>query len=442
MTAMVAQAQDALVTALLAQRQVLDEAPWVRHLREAAAQCAASLSLPSPREEAWRFTDLTPLREARLSAAERTPGSVGLPEIAPFLLPEAQGRRAVFVDGVFSPALSDLGQLGEGLVLRSLASEQPEHLAAHLTRHAPFRHEVFPALNAACWLDGAVVEVSRRHQDVAPLHLLFVSSGRQGAVALNPRCLLVMEPHSRLDLVEDYVSLGEANVLTNAVSELVVGPGAELRHTKLQRQADATFWLATTAATIARDGRYRLVAVALGSRLARHDLLVEQAGEGGEVSLDGLALVRGRGVADTHSVMDHAFARGTSVQRHKCVVADEGRAVFNGRIVVRPAAQQTASSQASRNLLLSERARVDTKPQLEIFADDVKCSHGATVGALDEDEVFYLRSRGLSEARARDLLVYAFAAEIVEAIPVASLRETLREALEQRLHREGQEVQP
>jgi Fe-S cluster assembly protein SufD len=207
----------------------------------------------------------------------------------------------------------------------------------------------------------------------------------------------------------------------------VVGENARAQHTKLQQESHAAFHIAHCAVTLARGADYISDTVTLGARLSRHNLHVLQAAEGTHCALDGLALISGRQLADTHTYMDHAKPHGTSRQLHKCIVGDAAHAVFNGKVLVREGAQLTDSAQSSRNLLLSGKAHVDTKPQLEIFADDVKCAHGATVGQLDAEEVFYLRSRGLDEAEAKSLLTYAFAAEIIDKIPVASLARRLKQ---------------
>jgi Fe-S cluster assembly protein SufD len=246
----------------------------------------------------------------------------------------------------------------------------------------------------------------------------------------------VAEQGAEVTVVEDYVGLQDGAACVNAVTEIAVGPNAHVRHVRRQQESAASFHIATCAVRLERDASYRSVAVAAGARISRLNLNVLQAGVGTSCQLDGLALIRDRQLADTHSFVDHAHPHGTSRQLHKCVVGGHAHAVFNGRIMVRPGAQRTDSAQASRNLLLSRRAHVDTKPQLEIFADDVKCAHGATVGQLDAEELFYLRSRGLSEPVARGLLTYGFAAEIVDRIPVPSVAEALRRTVLQITHDE------
>jgi Fe-S cluster assembly protein SufD len=230
-------------------------------------------------------------------------------------------------------------------------------------------------------------------------------------------------------LIEDYASLGENAYFNDVVTEIAAGEGSRVRHVRVQREAGAAFHIGHCAVVLAKDAHYASHAVALGARLSRLNLDVLQLGEGVEVELDGLALISGRQLADTHSLMDHARPHGRCRQLHKCIVGGAAHGVFNGKILVRPGSQLTDSSQQSRNLLLSDKAHVDTKPQLEIFADDVKCAHGAAVGQLDPEQLFYLRSRGLPETPARNLLTYAFAAEVLDRIPVPSLVEILEETV-------------
>jgi len=236
-------------------------------------------------------------------------------------------------------------------------------------------------------------------------------------------------------VIEDHVALHDGSYFSNPVAEIAVDAAATVEHVRIQRDSDAAFHIASCAVSLARASRYRSVSVALGARLSRLDLEVRQTDNGAECTLDGLALIGGSRLADSHTCIDHGKPHGTSRQLHKCIVDGAAHAVFNGRVIVRPGAQKTDSAQSSRNLLLTTRAVVDALPQLEIFADDVKCTHGATVGQLDSEELFYLRSRGLSEEAARDLLTYAFGAEVIERIPVPSLRGRLQRAVLERTSR-------
>jgi len=410
---------------------------WLGELRRAALERAHSLTLPTTREEDWRFTDLSSLYQLAFRPA--APGPALAPAaIGARLAPEA-GARLVFVDGRYAPALSRPVAEGGTLVLDlgAAVASQPAPVRERLGRIADDARDAFAAINAAHLADGAVVLARGGSAPAAPIQLLFLAT--QPEVAVHPRVLVVAEPGAALELLECYESLADGVYCTNAVTEIAVAAGASVRHVRVQRESETAYHLATCAVRLERDASYAAVSVALGARLSRFNLNVAQAGPGASVELDGLALIGGRQLADTHSFIDHAAPHGASRQLHKCVAAGQAHTVFNGRILVRPGAQLTNSAQQSRNLLLSRRAHVDTKPQLEIFADDVKCAHGATVGQLEAEELFYLRSRGLAEQAARRLLTYGFAAEVVERIRIASIAGSLRDAvLAQTAPEEGQ----
>jgi Fe-S cluster assembly protein SufD len=398
-------------------------AGWLKSLRAQAVERANALTVPTTRDEDWRFTDLSPLYRAPYRPPAQ-PGEVSAADIGRFEIPEAT-TRLTFVDGQFSAALSRIVPV-DGVLVANL----PDALAAHgrlvesrLGTLAGTGQDVFAAVNTAFLHDGALIHVGRDRNSIAPIHLLFIATRNDGAVY--PRVLVIAEAGAQCTLIEDFVGLADGGYFTDAVTEIAVGENAHVAHVKLQREAQTAFHIARTSVQVARDGRYSNWSVALGARISRHNLHVMQAGEGAEFAIDGLALIGGRQLADTNSLIDHAHAHGRSRQLHKTVVGGGAHAVFNGKIFVRRDAQQTDSGQQSRNLLLSDKAHVDTKPQLEIFADDVKCAHGATVGQIEADELFYLKSRGLSDATARNLLTYAFAAEIIERIPVRSLVERL-----------------
>jgi Fe-S cluster assembly protein SufD len=401
---------------------------WLNERRAQALERANALSVPSVRDEEWRFTDISPLTRIAFKPAA-APRDLAMADVSPFIAPEASSR-LVFVDGCFVPALSANVGLPFGILVAPLAAALGTHASViepHLARHVEFGQDLFAALNTAHLRDGAFVWIAKNQKCPTPVQLLHVST--QPEAVSYPRCLVVAESGSECTLIEDFASLGDARHFTNAVTEVALGEGARLQHVRVQREAGSAFHIAACSAAVARDARYASHSVTLGARISRLNLDVVQQGEGAAVHMDGLALISGRQLADTHTFMDHARPNGTCAQAHKCIVGGAAHAVFNGKIMVRPGAQLTNSSQQSRNLLLSPRARVDTKPQLEIFADDVKCAHGATVGQLDEEQVFYLTSRGLSPQRARNLLIYAFAAEMIDRIPVPSLVEQLEAAV-------------
>ena len=419
--------------------------------RALALERALSLSVPTTRDEDWRFTDLSPLYRLKLKP-HAADGKVDPAVLKTLCFPEA-AVRLVFVDGRFVSAASN-GVTGDGAACESAASEgvkvaNLQHVLAdetwqgerasledHLTSIADFENDVFAAANSAYLQDAAVVHVAAGcGMDAPPIQILNVATGHE--MAASPRLLIVAEQGARCTVIEDYVAVGGMAYLTNSVCEIFVAPNAEVNHIKLQRKAETAFHIANTSVRMEADSRYRNWSVVTGGKISRHNLNVYQRGVGIDCEINGLALISGRQLADTHSNIDHALPHGNSRQVHKTIAGGSAHAVFNGKIMVREGAQQTNSSQQSRNMLLSPRASVDTKPQLEIFADDVKCAHGATVGQVDAEEIFYLKSRGLSETDARNLLIYAFAAEVVSRIPVASLVAVLEsQILEQTRNKE------
>jgi Fe-S cluster assembly protein SufD len=410
---------------------------WFNQLRANAVDRAGTLKVPTTRDEEWRFTDISPL--AKLSFQPlRGVSTVKTADVERFYLDEA-AVRLVFVDGAYMPQFSTSPNRAKelGLVVTDLSTAIATHGVAiepHLGRHAGFEHNLFTALNTAFLHDGALVVVPRETAAREPVHVLFIATRPEAAS--HPRCLLIAESGSSVTLVEDYVTLHEGAYVTNAVAEIALGDNAEVNHIRVQRDSINAFHIANCAVSLAHASRYRSVSVALGARISRYDLNVLLAAEGAECAIDGLALITERQLADTHSCIDHAVPDCTSRQLHKCIVDGAAHAVFNGKIIVRPGAQRTDSTQSSRNLLLSGKTRVDTKPQLEIFADDVKCAHGATVGQLASEELFYLKSRGLSEVMARNLLTYAFGAEIIDRISIASLKHRLERTVLERTQRD------
>jgi Fe-S cluster assembly protein SufD len=424
------------VAALLAGSAALPKSPaaWLDARRAAALERANALSVPTTRDEEWRFTDLTPLTKLQLRPAA-APSALGAGEIADHVLPESAAR-LVFVDGLLVPRLGAAGRLPAGVTVLPLAEAARTHAALVEPRLAKLAggvlagNDLFVSLNTAFLNQGVFIHFARGAALKSPLHLLFVAAGEN--VAVHPRVLVVAESGAEGCVIEDYVASGETAGLTNAVTEIAVAANASLRHIKLQRESPKAFHIGSCAVTLDKDARFVSQAVTLGARLSRNNLAILQQGEGIEAAIDGLALIGGRQLADTHTLMDHARPHGRCEQLHKTIVGGGAHAVFNGKVFVREGAQLTDSSQQSRNLLLSDKARVDTKPQLEIFADDVKCAHGAAVGQLDAEQLFYLKSRGLTERAARNLLTYAFGAEIIDRIPVPTLVAKLEQLVMQR----------
>lgn len=400
---------------------------WLNQLRAQAIDCVSTQKLPTRRDEEWRFTDISPL--ARLPYQSSKPQhDLQLHDIEHLFLAEAKNR-LVFVDGHYSPPLSTITD-GKAFVIGNLPeflSAEESILQSHLGQYAQFDDNVFTALNTAFLRDGALIHVPKNALIAEPIHVLFIAT--QDEVTSYPRCLLIGESGSQVTIIEDYVALPQSTYITNSVTEISLATNAQAKHIRIQRESTQAFHLANCAVSLAHASNYQSVSISLGSQISRYNLDVRLTDEAAECAIDGLTLIGDRQLADTHTCIDHLKPNGTSHQQHKCIVDDAAHAVFNGKIIVRPHAQRTNSSQSSRNLLLSKAAQIDTKPQLEIFADDVKCAHGATVGQLDPEEIFYLESRGLSETAARNLLTYAFGVEIIGRIPISSLRQQLEQTV-------------
>jgi Fe-S cluster assembly protein SufD len=403
---------------------------WLDKIREEAQAAARTLNFPSPRHDDWRFTDLSPLYLHGFHPVDSF-ARLTLADIGQYLVPGA--IRLVFVDGSYAAELSDLKHAGAGVTVRSLVeylggeqfgqrpgSSSPE---PDFGRYAPYKEDAFVALNTNFFEDGSWVHVTA--EVAAPIQLLHVASRREVPSAIYPRCMVVLEATSRATIIEDYAGLDGATYLTNAVTEVVVKDAAQLQHIRVQREQKNAFHIGHCSVVAGRNSVYASTSLAFGARVSRHSLHIVQQGEGAEMRLNGLALIAGRQIADTHTRIDHAAPHGRSHQLHKCIADGSAHAVFSGKIIVHTGAVGTDSVQSSRNLLLSDKAHIDTQPQLEIFNDDVSCKHGATIGQIDADALFFLKSRGLTEERARNLLTHAFAAEIIDKIPVPELADML-----------------
>jgi Fe-S cluster assembly protein SufD len=418
---------DAYLETLLKQCQGQEMNGWWRELRQLAASWVEQSKIPSKKDEDWRFTDLSELLQFNFQLA---PKATVTPDLLVGLgLPECDRARIVFVNGVYTPELSDVSGLPAGVWVGNLsqlpASYQPK-VGQYLAQHEGAQ-EVFTALNTSGLTDVAIIWVNQHVGNVeTPIHLLFLTEPSEFPVFSQPRTLVIAETGSSLQLIEQYgIESQEINphlCFTNAVTEIWLQENARVNHTRLQRESKIGFHIAKSAIAQFRDSSYTCNEIGLGAKLYRHDLQIWQKGEQTETKLNGLIAIGGEQLADTHSLISLTKPYGSVAQLHKCIVSEVARAVFNGKIVVPKAAQFTNATQLNRNLLLSPKARVNTKPELQITADNVKCSHGATVSQLEADEIFYLQSRGLREADARNLLIDAFAAEIIERIPVASMK--------------------
>lgn len=429
---------------LIAERQERDPV-WLRQLREDAWQRFYANGFPTTHDEDWRFTNLAALAKTPFQRAVNGSVAVTPEEIENFRVSGA-GCRLVFVNGHFAPQLSDVCDLPttleicplEQAIAKAMEGSTPEGCAPdgieqHLGRYADLRRDVFTALNTALWDDGAYLRIHRGAVIEQPIHLLYVSAGAGAAIMTHPRTLVVAEPNSHAAVIEDYVSIGDEAAFSNAVTELVAGQDSVISHFLIERENLAAFNVSTLRLELARGTNVSSHSILLGGGLVRNNVHPVLNGEGAECLINGLFVGAGRQHLDNYMLVEHAQPQCSSRQFYNGILDDRARGVFHGRIVVHKDAQKTDAKQTNRNLLLSDDARIDTKPQLEIYADDVKCTHGATIGQIEEEQLFYLRSRGIEETSARNLLLYAFAAECLDRMPEAPAREFVAELIRVRL---------
>ena len=406
------------------------EPAWLSEVRRAGFERFRELGFPAPRDEAWKYTNVAPILKVPFApAAEEGPRRTASP-----LLPKGGGE-LVFVNGRYAAGLSSIAAAGVGIEVASLRetlANRPETVEPHLARLAR-EGNTFADVNSALLEDGAFVRIPAGVVVPEPIHLLFLSEPDFGPTVSHPRNLVVAERGSQAVVVESWIGTAGALYFTNAVTEVFVGDGAVLDFYKLERESLDAFHVATMEVLQGRDSTFHSHSITLGGALVRNDLNVRLDAPGASCTLNGLFLGSGTQHLDNHTKIDHAQPHGTSRELYKGIMSGRSRGVFNGRIIVRPDAQKTDAMQTNKNLLLSKEALVNSEPALEIFADDVKCRHGSTIGQLDETAMFYLRSRGIGEAEARNLLVYAFASDVASRIRIAPLRALVEEHLGLRL---------
>ncbi|MGK7919970.1 MAG: Fe-S cluster assembly protein SufD [Trichodesmium sp.] len=412
-------------------------AAWLQQVRDRAATWVRELAFPTKQDEEWRFLNLSGMMKLGFQAP--APVNLDALNITPFILPEAKDSRLVFVNGVFAPNLSSVTDIEDRVFVGNigqLPTEYQERVGNYLAQQ-PGSQEVFTSLNTAGLTDAAIVWLPKNQVVEKPIHLLFIATQTEIPILTQRRCLVVAESNSSAKIVEHCVTAelicpeapSSHPYLTNTVTEIWVEENAEINHTRVQRDAGAAFHIGKTAIAQAKNSRYTCNAIHLGGRLSRHNLEVTQMGEGTETNLYGLAFIGNEQEADTHSSIILNHPHGITDQVYKSIVDDKAHSIFNGKVYVSQTAQLTNAAQLNRNLLISSAGRVDTKPQLEIIADNVQCTHGATVSQLDDDEVFYLQSRGLTQDASRNLLIDAFAAEIINKLPVDSLQHILKQCV-------------
>ena len=402
---------------------------WLQNIREQSASWVSKLTLPTTKDEEWRFTDISSLLDLDIVIPESFAGEGEQPLGDITTIPEAEDTRLVFVNGSYAEKLSNTAGLPEGIYVGSLTN-LPEAFCKYFR---PFlgtqsgKEEVFTSLNTASIADVAIIWAAPNTVVEKPIHLLFLSVAGESVTISQPRSWIVAEKNSQLTIIEEYN--GSSSYLTNAVTEIWLGDNAQINHTRLQEEYLTAYHIGKTAVNQKKDSRYTLTEINLGGKLSRHTPEIHQDGEQTETYLNGLTIAKDEQTADTHSVINLNHPHGTTDQLHKSIVSDRAHTIFNGKVFVPKPAQLTNASQLNRNLLLSPKARVNTKPELQITADNVKCSHGATVSQLEADEIFYLRSRGLTEEDARQLLIDAFVAEIIDRIPLKSVRQKIQSSI-------------
>ncbi len=401
---------------------------WLRPIRRAAIARFAELGFPTTRDEDWRFTSVAPIAQTSFRLAEDDRVELAPRELEHFTFPGLAANRLVFVNGRYAPGLSSLRPLPAGVKLGSLADAleaDRDLLEQHLTRYADYHHDAFSALNTAFMKDGAFVHIPRGVVLREPVHLLYVSAGAAAPTMTHPRNLIVADEESQATVVEDYVSLSDDVYFSNVVTEVVVGDSGVLNHYLIERESRQAFNVSTLRVQQGRSSSVASHTILLGGALVRNNVHPVLAGEGGDCLINGLFLATGRQHMDNYMKVEHASPHCDSRQFYNGILDGQSRGVFHGRIIVHKDAQKTDAKQTNRNLLLSEEAQIDTKPQLEIYADDVKCTHGATIGQLNRDAIFYLRSRGVAEESARALLLFAFAGESLQRMKVEPIRKHL-----------------
>ena len=404
-------------------------ARWLQDLRDAAAARFTAIGFPTIRDEDWKFTNVAPIASTEFQPA----GEVVVNPAELDALPYATAPfRITVVNGRFSPALSRLQDLPHGVRAGSLAAavaEHPDVVPRYYGQLADFHTRGFVALNTALAGDGAYLSIPDGAIVETPIEILFLAAGDSSTAMTQARTLIVAGERSQVRIVETYAALRNGTYFTNAVTELVAADGAVVDHYKVQQEGLDAYHVATMQINAQRSANVSSHSFSLGAKFARNDVNAVLAGEGAEVTLNGLYLADGDRLIDNHTAIDHTKAHCPSHEIYKGILGGRARAVFNGKIIVRQDAQKTDAKQTNRALLLSDNASINTKPQLEIFADDVKCTHGATIGQLDEEALFYLRARGLTFFEARDLLIHAFAGEVIDRVQIEDLRRGLEAEL-------------
>jgi Fe-S cluster assembly protein SufD len=412
----------------------------VHLLRKKAIEDFSTLSFPTKKNEEWRFTNITPLLQNKFTLAGKSP-SVSKDEVNRFRFSGMKSPIMVFVNGNYSDKLSELSSLKGKITVKNISSALKENnpqIAKHFAKYADSSNQIFTALSTAFIKDGAFVHVPENVIIEEPLHILFLTTSKDEKILMHPRNLFIIDKNSQISIIEHYAGLDESVYFTNVVTEISVGENAVVRHTKFQEESKSSFHISRMETVLGTNSNFTSNMVSFGGEISRNDFTTRFFGTGGESELNGLFMTDGSQLFDAHTLIDHTSPLCNSHELYKGILDDNSRGVFNGKVIVRRDAQKTNAFQENNNIILSNEALVNTKPQLEIFADDVKCSHGATIGQLDNEALFYLKSRGIGEKASRDILIHAFASDVVRRIKINEIRDHIENILTEKFSRKNE----
>ena len=410
---------------------------WLQQMRQTGAERFADAGFPTLQDEDWRFTNVAPIAKLNFLRASLVAfNGAETRALNKSVFASLPGHRLVFVNGFFSEKHSTLQPVADGVRIENLSAalrKDAALLQKHLGQYAHPASNAFAAMNQAFFSDGAFIFVPKGTEVTELVQLIHISSATQNGETILPRNLIIAESNTKLTVVESYIGIRDVSYFTNGVTEIYAGENAVIEHVKVQDEATSAFHIATIAGEFGRTSKVRLHSIALGAKLSRNNIRTKLAGEGLECVLNGLYLTKDEQLADHHMLVEHAQPHCASHEYFNGILDDKSKGVFHGRIYVHPIAQKTDAKQTNKNLLLSDDATADTKPQLEIYADDVKCTHGATIGQLNQESIFYLRARGIGSDMARQMLIHAFAGEIIERIQYEPARTVIDKLVWDRL---------
>ena len=408
----------------------------IHQLRRKAIQDFSQLSFPTNKDEEWRFTNISPLLKHKFNPAINV-SYVAKEEVDRFRFSGLKCSLMVFVNGFFSDELSNIRSIKDKITIKSISTafkENNPQIQKHFDHYADSSAQIFTALSTAYIMDGAFIHVPENIIVEEPIHILFLSTSPNGKILSHPRNLIITEKNSQLLFIEHYAGLDNSIYFTNAVTEISAGENSVVHHTKIQEESKSSFHIARMETVQERNSCFTSNMISLGGEITRNDFNTRFNNTGGESELNGLFLIDDSQLFDAHTLIDHASPHCNSHELYRGILDGKSRGVFNGKVIVRKDAQKTNAFQENNNIILSNEALVDTKPQLEIFADDVKCSHGATVGQLDNEALFYLKSRGIGEEKSRDILIHAFASDVVRRIKIDKIKDHIENILTEKFN--------